>query len=541
VRRSRALSIAAVAVSILAIVGIAAAALVPLLSGDGLPEVRLLDDLLPAGDGSGSVETAGELQPNGDVLVTHRVRFPDDGSHTVTLVRPCGDPPFVFACGAGFEVGGRPAATSERAARTEVAVEGRDVVVTYVLHGAVLAYADVAVVEWPLLPSPFGSSPFEDRVEVSGALGLPSAVAPSAAEAHLHAADKDRTETIEARRITFEAGAPTLFDVALHAAVPSDLVPGIPDIRRSAGDGLDTFRQTEAIRDRADDVQASSVGAVGSATETAAEVRRSLERAVAGLALAIPALLWLIVLVMLVFRLRRLAQPLPDTPRYEEEPPSEHDPAVVSVLVNGGKPGPEAVAGSILALAGRGEIEFQDLPAEAFRLTVRDTAMGTGYEGLLLETLRTLQVEERGHIDAPPLWKRKVGLWSSFRKDAIRRAEVAGLVEAFVSTRVAIAAIIVTVLGLGALYSPVGPGVFFTIAIPLLILAIVGTLRFGYDLSYPGLILQARWQAYGRHLRERTSIAEAPPAGVVVWGPALVYGTVLGVAPESARLLSPPE
>ncbi|MEX2458898.1 MAG: hypothetical protein WD770_07935, partial [Actinomycetota bacterium] len=224
-----------------------------------------------------------------------------------------------------------------------------------------------------------------------------------------------------------------------------------------------------------------------------------------------------------------------------EEPPSDHDPAVVAVLVSAGKPGPEAVAGAILALANRGDIEMQDLPGEAFRLTVKDTAMGAGADGLLLATLRTLQVESRGHIDAPPLWKRRFGLWASFRKDALRRAEIAGLVEQFVSTRVAIAAIIMTVLGLGALYSPWGPGVFFTFAIPLLIVSIVATLRVGYDLSYPGRILQARWLGYARHLRERTSIDQAPPAGVVVWGPALVYGAVLGVAPEAARLLSPPD
>lgn len=539
-RRSRALNIAAVVVSILVIVAIGAAGIVPLVTGKGLPKVRLLEGVFPeSGTAAGRVEVRGELRPNGDVHVTQRVEFPGEGPNTVTIVRPCSQPPYVFGCTTDVTLDGAPVEVTERAARSEISA-GKVAEVAYVLHGAVLAHTDVAVLDWPVVPSSFGATPFEDLVLVRGSLELPAPVEAGEVaqiEPHLHAASKERITTVEAAVITFEAHAAPLFNVELDVAFPTSLVPKIPDIRRAGGPGLDSFRLQQSALDQADDVQASTL----EATTEPLEVQETVERVVAALALTIPGMLWLIVLVMLILRLRRLAQPLPDTPRYEEEPPSEHDPAVVSVLVSGGKPGPEAVAGAILALANRGDIEMQDLPGEAFRLTVKDTAIGTGADGLLLATLRTLQVEARGHIDAPPLWKRRFGLWASFRKDALRRAEVAGLVEQFVSTRVAIAAIIMTVLGLGALYSPWGPGIFFSFAIPLLIVSIVATLRFGYDLSYPGRILQARWLGYARHLRERTSIDQAPPAGVVVWGPALVYGAVLGVAPEAARLLSPPD
>ncbi|MEX2459156.1 MAG: DUF2207 domain-containing protein, partial [Actinomycetota bacterium] len=300
-RRSRALNIAAVVVSILVILAIGAAGVIPLVTGEGLPRVRLLDEFFPeSGTAAGSVEVRAELRPNGDVHVTQRVEFPGDGPNMVTIARPCSQPPFVFACTTDVTLGGAPANVTEQAVRAQISA-GRTAEVSYVLHGAVLAYTDVAVLEWPVLPSAFGATPFEELVVVSGTLELPAPVDPGEVEPHLHAGAKRRTTAVESARITFRADAAPLFNVELDVALPTALVPRIPDIRRAGGAGLMTFRLSQSILDEADDLQASTL----EATTDPFEVRETVERAVAALALTIPGLLWLIVLVMLILRLRR--------------------------------------------------------------------------------------------------------------------------------------------------------------------------------------------------------------------------------------------
>lgn len=525
--------------SILVIVAIGAAAAVPLVSGEGLPDVRLLDEFFPeSGTAAGTVEVEAVMRPDGDVAVTQTVGFPDETGNVVTIERPCGQPPYVFACVTDVTVGGAPAPFTERAARTQIEVDSAAATIGYTLRGAVLAHTDIAVLDWTVVPSAFGATPFEDRVSVTGTLRLPGRPRASNVDPHLHATAPERTVAVRGAEISFATEAAPLLDVQLDVGFPPGLVPGIPDIRRTNAEGRASFAAAQAVKDQADQIASQTLD---DTTGDLGEIRETAERVVAGLALVVPGFLWLVVLVTLIGRLRRLAQPLPDTPRFEEEPPSEHDPALVNVLVTGGEPGTEAVAGTILSLAARGDVEIQDLAGDAFLVKVKDTAMGTtGIEALLLATLRTLAVEERGAINAPPLWKRRFGVWNSLRKDALRRAEVAGLLEDVVSTRVAVAAIVMTALGAAALYSPINVIAFTSLSIPLVIAAIVATFRFGKELTYTGRILQARWQAYARHLRERTSIAEAPPGGVVIWGHQLVYGTVIGAAPEAARLLSPP-
>jgi uncharacterized membrane protein len=61
----------------------------------------------------------------------------------------------------------------------------------------------------------------------------------------------------------------------------------------------------------------------------------------------------------------------------------------------------------------------------------------------------------------------------------------------------------------------------------------------GYRLTQNGEQLAAAWTSFGRYLYRHESFRDAGPAGVAIWGPNLVYGTVLGVAERAARPLTP--
>ena len=311
-RRSRFLSVAAVVFSILIILAIGAAAAVPLATGKGLPEVRLLDEFFPeSGTAAGGVEVTGTMQPDGDVLVSQRVRFPDDTGNVVTVIRPCGGPPYVFACSTDVTLNGAPASITERAARTEISVAGSEATVGYTLRGATRVHTDIAILEWPLLPSAFGATPFEETVRVTGNLVLPGSPQSANIDPHLHATAKERNVTVTGGTITFETEAAPLLDVQLDMAFPPGSCRTSPtsaertprDGRASSPARPSRTRQTE-IASQALDNTAGDLG----------EIRQTVERVVAGLALVVPGFLWLVVLVMLIFRLRRLAQPLP-TPR----------------------------------------------------------------------------------------------------------------------------------------------------------------------------------------------------------------------------------
>ncbi len=542
---SRRALLGALFVALLAVAGIGTAAAVPLLSGEGLPDVAFLDTFFDDVGGSDEVARAdvrARLRPDAVLVVAHTATFEGD-SAVVTLPRPCPAGPIpAYGCARGFNVRGTALPVTERAARAEVTVD-RGATIGYEYHSGVRVNTDIAVLEWPVAPSAFGGTP-ADAIEVTLTLELPGNPQTGRIEPHLHAAARDRTVSVERGSVAGHTVAGQFVDVELHLAFPPALVPDAPAIARSNSEGRTAFDITQQAREIASDAQAGAFGAGETASGVVTSVRAGINRAVAILALGIPALLWLVVLGMALARLRRLSEPLPPLDDVEEEPPSDHDPAVVAAIVSSGKPGTEAVAGAILDLADRKAIEIHDLAGEAFTLRVTDAAVPVSPgESLLLETLRTFQYEagSDGRIGAPPLWKRPVGLWRSFRRDAVQRAEREGLLEGVISTKLALAAIILTALGMAVLYAPVNPAAYFGAGVVLVIFAVIATLRIGYTPTLPGRVLQARWAAYANHLRRQPSVTGSPPAGVVVHGKALVYGAVLGVAPEAVRLLAPPE
>ena len=62
----------------------------------------------------------------------------------------------------------------------------------------------------------------------------------------------------------------------------------------------------------------------------------------------------------------------------------------------------------------------------------------------------------------------------------------------------------------------------------------------GYTLTNKGWRQRALWRSFARYIHDHSEIDKAVgPAGVVVWGPYLAYGSVLGEAHAAARPLTP--
>jgi hypothetical protein len=248
---------------------------------------------------------------------------------------------------------------------------------------------------------------------------------------------------------------------------------------------------------------------------------------------------WVIYLLVVV---RNLFRPKPedDLPRVPDEiadPPSEHDVAIVATLIGDGAPGRRAIAGTVLALAARRQLSINEYGERVVIQVEKDAEAKNEGEQLVLGGLRD-QAQDDGDIVGPPIWKERVGWWGAFRKDARTRAAGAGLAETRIPLIGLMLVLIFTATGFSILFFdrlPVFIGsILLANGLPHLIAR--GS---GYRLSRDGRQLAKAWQAFGRYLHRHESFREAGPAGVVMWGPNLVYGAVLGVAERAARPLTP--
>jgi len=61
----------------------------------------------------------------------------------------------------------------------------------------------------------------------------------------------------------------------------------------------------------------------------------------------------------------------------------------------------------------------------------------------------------------------------------------------------------------------------------------------GYHLTVEGAREKAQWAAFRRFLHEQRSLHDVGPAAIVIWGPNLAYGAVLGEAPRAAAIFTP--
>lgn len=227
-----------------------------------------------------------------------------------------------------------------------------------------------------------------------------------------------------------------------------------------------------------------------------------------------------------------------DGPTELRDRPSAHDPALVGLLVENGRPSPRIVGAMLLDLA---EAKVVSIEEHGNQLVLRRTAgtrPATAAEQLVLDDLGRRAGQDGALVAPPPLWPKRISSWTSIRRDTRRRA----ISQQLLTTRLQpVGLILASVLGATAFSLvnferiPVFVGAILA-ANGLPQLLAVGS---GYRLSPTGRQLRAQWRAYGRFLEAADSIDAVGPGGIVVWGHHLTYGLALGVARTTEAMLTP--
>jgi hypothetical protein len=214
-------------------------------------------------------------------------------------------------------------------------------------------------------------------------------------------------------------------------------------------------------------------------------------------------------------------------------------PAVANMLTNRWKPTPEAVPATLLDLAARGYVDFQQVAPGQFECRIRRDDWGDlhPFERRVLSHLRSkaelgvvpTAALTTGPADAADRW------WKGFRGEVVAEAKARGLSEdlwdarskAIVTTAAIPAAVLfgIAVPFWGAVYFAVGA------------VAVTGWLwGGGRQRSTPaGLQAASHWLGVREHLRHDSVFDTLPPTAVVIWERYLGYGAALGEAAGAAR------
>jgi len=473
------------------------------------------------------------VQPDGVVRVSQQYRFASDDGGTVALpadlVNPSLPPDAQATVGGvrNITVDGKPATPSGGTFDPELRVRGKEATVGYEQVGAVQRYPDVAILRLNLLPSPEDSSRQDPNVALAGTVTLPEG-APGPIEPHLHGGI-DRTTTVDGSTIRISSEAPIWQPMhELDVAFPADRVAGMAV---TPVPWLETFRTEQAVRDSADATTESTLGDL----DTQEDLSRWIITAVA---FGLPAIFWTIVAIGLLRRLRERRRVVGDVPRHLTDPPTPADPAVVAVLDGEGTPSRRAVAGTILDLARRKAIDVQEY---GDKVVVKVPLAATGEnenEQIVLGALRA-EATPDGVVEGPRIWKGSTRWWRTYRKDAIRRARGSGLAIKWLPLAPLSAALITTGLGF-SLFFFTQPVVYFIIVFGVQFVGYVISFISGYTLTNRGWRERALWRSFARYIDDQSEIKKAVgPAGIVVWGPYLAYGAVLGEATAAAGPLTP--
>lgn len=256
---------------------------------------------------------------------------------------------------------------------------------------------------------------------------------------------------------------------------------------------------------------------------------------VVAVVLGVPALV--IYVVVMARRLGQRTDVTAGIPQELPEPPGDDDPALVGVLVGDGTPRRRAVAGVVLGLAARKALTI-DERGDRIVIGLEDRAgLATPAEALVLAQLRE-RADGEGRIVGPPIWEGRVPWWRAFVRDARGRAMSVGLVDSQIP-------LVGTMLVMVLVGTSLALVFFWRIPVFVGLILLVNGLPHllarasGYRLTDEGRRRKAAWLAFGRFLRAQGSLRDVGPAGVVVWGPNLVYGAVLGQAERAARPLTP--
>jgi hypothetical protein len=471
------------------------------------------------------VDVTASVRTDGIVHVEQRYTFASEDGGTV------GVPDLADATGAipgatNLTLDGRPVTPIGGTFDAEVAIDARRGTVAYDLTGAVTRYLDTAVAELDVLPAPEDTSRQDPNVDLSGTLTLPEGPL-TFVDAHLHGG-RDRQVAVDGSVVRFSMEAPIWQPFhKLAVAFPGELVPGaevtpIPY--------LATFQTTQQIQDQADATTEDVLADLDDQEDIGRWVLTAL-------AFGLPAIFWTIVAVGLVRRLRERRKVVADVPTTLSDPPTDDDPAVVAVLDGEGRPAKEAVAGTILAIAQRKDLDLQQYGTKVVVKVPLTTTAQNPSEQLVLDALREAATD--GVIEGPPLVPASRRWWRSFRRDAVKRARHQGFVTRWLPLAPLSGAIVTTAVGIGIFFLD-QPGVYAAIVIGTEMIAWAVSFVSGYTLTNKGWRQRALWRSFARYIDRQGKLdKDVGPAGVVVWGPYLVYGAVLGEARGASKPLTP--
>lgn len=472
------------------------------------------------------VVVTAELDVAGVVHVEQRYTFTSAEGGTVAL--PDLAKGVTFLPGASnITLDGEPVTPTEATFQTQLRIDQRTATVGWDLTGAVQRYQDIAVLDFDVLTAPDDASRQDPDVRLSGTLTLPDG-APGVIEPHLHGG-RDRTVTVAGQVIGFSAQAAIWMPAQeLEVALPSALQPYVNQIPTPF---LSSFHLTQSIRDKADEITERTLGTIDKQSDL---VRWILT----GLAFGLPAIFWLLVVKVLLVRFRDRRRVVGDVPKELVDPPSAADPAVVAVLEGEGRPARTAVAGTVLAMAAR---KVVDIRAYGDRLVVKIPLTTTGEntsEQLVLNALRERATPE-GVIEGPPVFGSSTGWFREYRRDAVKRARDEGMVTRWMPLAPLSGALTTTGVGIGIFFFT-EPIMYTAIVMSVQVIAGVVSFVSGWTLTDAGWRNRALWHSFARYIRHQGKLdKDVGPAGVVIWGPYLVYGTVLGEAEGAARPLTP--
>jgi hypothetical protein len=426
-----------------------------------------------------------------------------------------------------FTVDGKAVTPLNGTFHPELKIRGSHATVGYDMTGVVTRYSDVAILNLDVLTSPENASRQDPDVQLSGTLTLPEG-APGTVEAHIHNG-RDRTVAVAGNVVTFGSKVPIwISSHDLDVAFPAGRVPFVMQVPLP---WLSTFRTTEALRDQADRSTDSTLASV----QNGEELGRWILTAVA---FGLPGIFWLFVLKGFLARLRNRRRAVGKVPDHLSDPPTGADPAVVAVLDGEGRPARRAVAGTILALAQRKAIEVQEIGDRLIVKVPLPTIGANGSEQIVLDALRN-EASPEGVIEGPPIWRKSTRWWRSFRRDAISRANEQGLVTRWMPLVQISGALITTGIGI-SIFTFTNPIVYFVIVFGVQILGYLISFFSGWTLTDQGWRDRALWHGFARYIHDQGDLnKDVGPEGVVVWGPYLVYGSVLGETHDAARALTP--
>jgi hypothetical protein len=269
---------------------------------------------------------------------------------------------------------------------------------------------------------------------------------------------------------------------------------------------------------------------------------------------AVAALLgWLLLLQVAVWATRPAdIEPGPESLDLGPEPP-----AVANLLAGGWRMTPDASSATLIDLAARGVLGFEQYGPDAERTVcrLREAPSGlTSYERRVYDRVSSLA--EGGVVPAAALvrgdesWAKS--WWRGFRKETIADARARGLTRdrwskptltllhaaALVPALLA-GATVLTGRTTGKNGEPERPFVLALGAAFALWWVLAAVVRWFADQrdTPAGRVAAARWLGYRDHVARDESFGRLPPAAVAIWDRHLAYAAALGIAKTAVRVL----